>query len=177
MARGTKSTVTLAGGLLGGAFLFACVMSLVFPGVASAQTHKASNGATAKGDPPVQPVITLERSACHGQCAEYKLSFFEDGQVVYDGVANVSKAGRWFARLPRSTVDGLVADFKRLGYDSLASKYPPGLNPTPVATTTFRVGDKIKSVSHEEGSPFPPAALSTLEDRIDASVQSVDWVK
>jgi hypothetical protein len=153
---------------------------LALPGVAIAQarhTSSPSNGRTAAGDPPLQPVITLERSACHGQCAEYRLSFFEDGQVVYDGVANVSKAGRWYARVSRSTVESLVAEFRRIGYDSLSPKYPPGLTASPIATTTLRVGDRLKTVTHEEGSPFPPASLSVLEDRLDSSVQSVDWVK
>lgn len=180
MVRGARWLATFAGGLLGGAVMCACVATLAMPGVASAQAHHAStgsNGRTATGDPPAQPVITLERSACHGQCAEYKLAFYEDGQVVYDGVANVSKAGRWYAHLPRSTVDGLVAEFRRIGYDSLSPKYPPGLSASPIATTSLRLGERLKTVTHEEGSPFPPVSLSVLEDRIDASVQSVDWVK
>jgi hypothetical protein len=121
--------------------------------------------------------MTLERSACHGQCAEYRLAFYEDGQVVYDGLANVSKAGRWYAHVPRETVERLVGEFRRIGYDSLSAKYPPGINQSPVATTSLRAGDKLKSVTHEEGSPFPPPALSVLEDRLDASVQSVDWAR
>ena len=180
MVSGVRTVATRADGLLAAAVMCAVIATLALPGRANAQAHHAaagSNGRTAAGDPPVQPVITLERSACHGQCAEYKLSFYEDGQVAYDGLANVSKAGRWYARLPRTTVDGLVAEFRRIGYDSLSAKYPPGLSQSPVATTTLRLGDRIKTVTHEEGSPFPPPGLSVLEDRIDASVQSVDWVK
>jgi len=128
-------------------------------------------------DPPAQPVITLERTECHGQCPEYKLAFYDDGQVVYDGLANVSKAGRWYAHLPRETVLRLVTEFRRIGYDSLAPKYPPGIAPSPLATISLRAGDKVKVVSHEQNSPFPPAGLSILEDRIDASVQSVDWAR
>lgn len=162
-----------------GALLLAAAASVVVPGMAGAQSthHAHSNGRTAPVDSTAQPVITLERSACHGQCAEYKLAFFPDGQVMYDGMANASKAGRWYAHLPRETVDRLVAEFHRIRFDSLSTKYPPGINQSPVATTTLREGDKFKTVTHEEGSPFPPPALSVLEDRLDASVQSVDWVR
>jgi len=162
-----------------GALLLAGAASIVVPGAAAAQsTHRTrSTGRTAPIDSTAQPVITLERSSCHGQCAEYKLAFFPDGQVVYDGMANASKAGRWYAHLPRETVDRLVAEFRRIGYDSLSTKYPPGISQSPVATTTLREGEKLKTVTHEEGSPFPPPALSVLEDRLDASVQSVDWVR
>jgi (2Fe-2S) ferredoxin len=190
MARSTRSMATLPRGWVGAAWAvpFACIGVLVCPQGASAQiagaqgvsaptTHHASNGRTAAADPAPQPVITLERSECHGQCAEYRLAFYEDGQVVYDGVANVSKAGRWYARVPRESVESLVADFRRIGYDSLTAKYPPGLTASPVATVSLREGSKIKVVTHEQDSPFPPAALGALEDRIDAAVQSVDWVK
>jgi len=145
---------------------------------AQAAHHARSLGRTAAAaDVPVPPVITLERSACRGQCAEYKLAFYEDGQVVYDGVANVSKAGRWYARVPHSTVDDLVADFRRIGYDTLSAKYPPGLTDSPIATTSLREAGRVRVVSHQQNSPFPPPALSVLEDRLDAAVQSVDWVK
>lgn len=190
MARSTRSITSLTGAFAG-AVTLGCVGVFAGSQIASAQTpaqtagaqttsattHHASNGRTAAADPVPQPVITLERSQCRGQCAEYRLAFYDDGQVVYDGVANVSKAGRWYARVPRSTVESLVGDFRRLGYDSLSAKYPGGLTPSPVATTSLREGAKIKVVSHEQESPFPPPALGALEDRIDAAVQSVDWVK
>jgi hypothetical protein len=128
-------------------------------------------------DPGPGPVITLERSACHNQCAEYRLSFYEDGMVVYVGGANASKGGRWHAMLPQRTVNQLVAEFQRIGFTKLDDKYPGGLNPSALAITSLRSGDKIKTVTHEVDSPFPPASLAVLEDRLDAAVQSVDWVK
>jgi hypothetical protein len=147
---------------------------------AGAQTtvhYARAHGRDAHTDPAPEPVFTLERASCRGQCAEYKLSFFEDGQVVYDGKANVSKAGRWYARVTRQTVEELVGAFRRIGYDSLQTKYPPGLTESPVAITTLREGTRIKSVEHEQGSPFPPSSLGVLEDRIDNAVQSANWEK
>jgi hypothetical protein len=158
----------------------ACVAMLAMPGVASAQAHHAStgsNGRTAAGDPPAQPVITLERTACHGQCAEYKLSFYDDGQVLYDGKANVSKAGRWHATVSKQIVTQLLGEFQRMNFQSLQDKYPAGLTETSTAVTSLRTGDKVKIVTHDVGSPFPPAALIALEDRIDAAVQSVNWIR
>ncbi len=127
--------------------------------------------------PATPPLITLERTGCHGQCAEYKLSFFEDGQVVYEGKANVSKAGRWHATVTRDILSDLLTEFQRTSYATLSDKYPAGLTETSTATTSLRTGDTVKTVTHEVGSPFPPAALIALEDRIDASVQSVDWTR
>jgi hypothetical protein len=159
-----RTTVTLALALL-------CATA----GRASAQTHY-SHGKLAKA-PAEAPVFTLERTQCQGQCAEYKLSFYSDGTVTYDGKANVSKAGHWRATIPRETVSRIVADFQRLDFFSLENSYAGGLSKNPVAITTLRQNDHVKTVSHDQGSPFSPDALTTLEDRIDGAVQSVDWVR
>lgn len=144
-------------------------------GSASAQTHY-SHGKLAKASAE-SPVFTLERAQCQGQCAEYKLAFYGDGTVTYDGKANVSKAGHWHAMIPRETVTRIVADFQRLDFFSLENSYAGGLSKNPVAITTWRQNDHVKTVTHDTGSPFSPEALTTLEDRIDAAVQSVDWVR
>ncbi|GEM_PF-3461022 len=126
---------------------------------------------------PASPVFTLERTDCRGQCGEYKLSFYADGTVIYDGKANVSKAGRWTGRIPPATVDELAGEFRRIGYDTLAATYPQGLAETSVAIVSLHEGDRVKTVRHDVSSPFPPPTLTILEDRIDAAVQSVTWAK
>jgi hypothetical protein len=142
----------------------------------NAQTGQHAVKATPASSAP-QPIITLERTACHGQCAEYKLSFYEDGEVVYEGRAGSSKAGRWRATLTPHTISQLVGEFQRIGFMSFDETYPGGLNPSALAITTFRSGSKVKTVTHEVDSPFPPKSLPVLEDRLDVAVQSVDWVR
>jgi hypothetical protein len=146
---------------------------------ASAQTHvsqaklaKSSAKATADA-----PVFTLERTQCKGMCAEYKLSFYSDGTVLYEGKANVSKAGRWRATISHNDMTQIMSAFERLNFFSLDNSYAGGLSQNPVAITSWRQNDRVKTVTHDEGSPFSPAQLTTLEDRIDAAVQSVDWVR
>jgi len=142
---------------------------------ASAQTH-VSHAKLAKA-PAAAPVFTLERTQCKGQCAEYKLSFYSDGRVDYEGKANVSKAGHWHAMISRETFNSIVTDFQRINYFSLDNSYSGGLTQDPVAITSWRQSDRVKTVTHDVGSPFSPGALTTLEDQIDAAVQSVDWVR
>jgi uncharacterized protein DUF6438 len=111
-------------------------------------------------------------------CAEYKLSIYSDGQVIYDGKANVSKAGRWRAMISRQEVNDILGTFQRLNYFSLENSYAgAGLGPNPIAITSWRQNDRVKTITHDEGSPFSPEALTTLEERIDAAVQSADWVR
>ena len=142
---------------------------------ASAQTH-VSHAKLAKA-PAAAPVLTLERTQCKGQCAEYKLSFYGDGRVDYEGKANVSKAGHWHATISRETLNQIVTDFQRINYFTLENSYAGGLSQNPVAITSWRQNERVKTVTHDVGSPFSPGALTTLEDQIDAAVQSVDWVR
>ena len=144
-------------------------------GGAAAQTHY-SHGKLAKA-PAAAPVFTLERTQCKGACAEYKLSFYSDGRVDYEGKANVSKAGHWHATISREAFNQISVDFQRINFFSLENSYAGGLSQNPVAITSWRQNDRVKTVSHDVGSPFSPAALTTLEDQIDAVVQSVDWVR
>jgi hypothetical protein len=155
--------------------ILACSLLCATAAVASAQTH-VSHARLAKA-PVESPLFTLERTQCKGQCAEYKLSFFGDGLVTYDGKANVSKAGRWHATIARATVTEIIGDFHRMDFFSLENAYAGGLSKNPVAITSWRQNDRVKTVMHDEGSPFSPGALTTLEDQIDAAVQSVDWVR
>jgi|SRR5579863_6691279 uncharacterized protein DUF6438 len=163
----------------GGRLAAACVLiAASAPQSASGQAaHRSRPQPAPTPAPAAPPVITLERTGCHGQCAEYKLSFYEDGQVVYEGKANVSKAGRWHATVTKDILSDLLTEFQRTSYSALSDTYPAGLTETSTAITSLRTGDKVKTVTHEVGSPFPPAALIALEDRIDASVQSVDWTR
>jgi hypothetical protein len=157
----------------------ACVVisAAAAPRASAQAAHRPHPQPAAAPEPATPPIVTLERTGCHGQCAEYKLSFYDDGEVIYEGKANVSKAGRWRATLSKDVLADLITEFQRTGYASLTDKYPAGLTETSTATVSLRTGDKVKTVSHEVGSPFPPAALIALEDRIDASVQSAEWVR
>lgn len=142
---------------------------------ASAQTH-ISHAKLGKASTET-PVFTLERTQCRSMCPEYKLSFYSDGRVIYDGKANVSKSGIWRATISREEVNDIITHFQKLNYFALENSYAGGLTQNPVAITSWRQNDRVKTVTHDQGSPFSPEALSTLEDRIDAAVQSADWVR
>jgi len=129
------------------------------PAARSGRPHTAARRRRPLPGPSDPAVITLERTGCHGQCAEYKLSFYDDGEVVYEGKANVSKAGRWHATVTKDILSDLLTEFQRTSYGALSDKYPAGLTETSIATTSLRTGDKVKTVTHEVGSPFPPASL------------------
>ena len=96
--------------------LAACVVAAATtPGRALGQAAHRSKAPAVAPAPSAPPIITLERTGCHGQCAEYKLSFYDDGEVVYEGKANVSKAGRWHATVTKDILSDLLTEFQRTG--------------------------------------------------------------
>jgi hypothetical protein len=147
-----------------------------FAATAGAQATRSHSHGSVKLTGPA-PLITMERTQCKGMCAEYKLSIYADGTVIYEGKANVSKAGFWRATVPKERVDELAAQFDRIGFTALQPSYGGGLSQNPVAILSYRHSDSTKTVSHDEGSPFSPKALTALEDEVDNAVQSVNWVR
>src|ERR1700743_33969 len=118
---------------------FAVAIALLTASAAAgAQTmHSHSHGSVKLTG--ASPVITMERTQCKGMCAEYKLSFYDDGSVVYDGKVGASKAGGWRATVSKEILDDLVTQFQRIDYFTLKPSYNGGLSQNPVAITSFRL--------------------------------------
>ncbi|WP_199332923.1 DUF6174 domain-containing protein [Nostoc sp. FACHB-190] len=121
-------------------------------------------------------LITLQRTACYGTCPIYKITIFPDGRVVYEGERFVKVVGKRTARISPQAVRRLVAEFNKVNYFSLANSYQGGRTDAPSAITSLTIGKRQKTVNHYLGSPNAPQALTALENKIDAVVNSQRWV-
>jgi hypothetical protein len=121
--------------------------------------------------------ITLQRTGCFGTCPAYQLTIHGDGSVVYRGDMYVKTKGRATAHVGKETVRGLVRQFQRINYFSLQDKYEGGPTDGPSQITSILLGGRKKTVDHYSGSPDAPKALTSLEDAIDAAVNSQQWVQ
>jgi hypothetical protein len=118
-------------------------------------------------------VITLERTACFGACPVYSLRITTDGRIEYEGRRFVRVVGKATARVPPEAVSELVAEFERIHYFDLEDKYTAPITDLPTTTTTIRIGSRFKQVVDYFGAP---AALTSLEQRIDEVAGSKRWV-
>jgi Family of unknown function (DUF6174)/Domain of unknown function (DUF6438) len=121
-------------------------------------------------------IITLQRTACFGTCPIYKISIFPDGRVVYEGERFVKVVGKRTARIRPQAVKRLVEEFEKLNYFALPNNYQGGPTDLPSAITSLTIGKQHKTVNHYLGSPNAPQALTALENKIDAVVNSRRWV-
>ncbi|MBD2439547.1 DUF6174 domain-containing protein [Nostoc sp. FACHB-110] len=120
--------------------------------------------------------ITLQRTACFGTCPIYKITIFPDGRVVYEGERFVKVVGKRTARISPQAVRKLVAEFDKLNYFSLSDNYQGGPTDQPSAITSLTIGKQQKTVNHYLGSPNASQALTALENKIDAVVNSQRWI-
>ena len=138
--------------------------------------------------PPVEDAgadgaaITLERTACFGDCPVYRISVSPGGSVSYEGKAHVRQLGPASARIPEERVKSLLSELDRAGYFSFADRYAPAeaacgryVTDSPSAISSIQLQGRAKRIEHDYGCGAAPRALAVLERRIDEVLGSAQW--
>jgi hypothetical protein len=123
-----------------------------------------------------QAALTLERTACFGFCPIYKLTVYGNGKVVYEGKRFVKVTGTRTTTISQTALRKLIADFQKINYFKLQDSYTGGHTDAPSAITSLTMGKKQKTVHHYLPSPDAPTQLTELENKIDAVVNSKQWI-
>jgi hypothetical protein len=122
--------------------------------------------------------ITLARTPCFGFCPVYDLTIRGDGTVVYTGTGYVATRGRQEGHISTAQVQELLAFFNKVAYTALQPEYTMyEITDLPYATTSLTVDGQTHRVNHYHGDRSAPEKLRLLEDRIDAVVNSAQWIK
>lgn len=124
-------------------------------------------------------VITLERTMCFGTCPVYTVTVYGDGKVIFEGQKYVKVTGRRTARISPQQVRQLIAEFDKAHYFALQDRYyaPNSRTDFPSAITSITIGARTKTVDHYLGDSSAPPALTNLEDKIDAIVNTKRWIR
>jgi len=114
-------------------------------------------------------LITINRTACHGDCAVYSARIYADGTVVYVGVGGVKEVGERRHKISQGAIQALIKEFQRLDYWSLKDSYEvdeQGMASTgqQITTTSICFDGKTKQVVNIYG----PKRLDELEERIES---------
>lgn len=123
--------------------------------------------------------ITLERTTCYGGCPTYSLSISGDGSVRYIGTHWVKVIGEASSQVAVSEVQALVDEMWTDGYLDMNEPSPCSETYTdaPSAITSLTLGSQTHRVDHYRGNSCAPAALTTIENRIDEVAGSERWVR
>lgn len=148
------------------------LVSVTATGCAGSQTSTPTNSELN------EVVITLERTACKGTCPVYKVTINGNGTVVYEGRDFVKTTGRVESTISDEKIKQLVSEFNKIDYFSLNDSYVERvITDAPSAITSITLGGKTKTIKHYHGDLNAPKELTELEDRIDETVNSAQWIE
>lgn len=145
-----------------------------------------SNGnSESRGSKPISvdfDSVTLQRTACYGQCPIYAVEIYGNGQVKYTGKDFVKVKGIRQSSVPPANVELLAAALRHVKFEQIREKYQfetDGCVSMPTDFPSFSISvtkaGKTKSVAFYTGchGPTVPAEdLEWLSNTIDVLAQT-----
>jgi Domain of unknown function (DUF6438)/Gram-negative bacterial TonB protein C-terminal len=138
--------------------------------------------------------ITLIRSACFGSCPDYRVTIDGAGNVEFttgdDSVPGAPEVHRAFsagpgvvvggthrATIDRPALDALIERFRAVHFFGLRQEYRAGVTDNPTQVLGFSSGGHHwEVVDYVGGQAGMPAAVTALEDAVDAAAGTSQWV-
>ncbi len=136
--------------------LWLLAFSLALPACAQKKLPRKHKAAPAATVAPKQaaPVLVFQRTPCYGRCPAYTATIFADGRVEYDGQRFVPLLGKHTLALPAAKVNALLAEAKRINFNSLQERYAGNTSDLPATIITVQpVGQPLHAVFAEEDIP------------------------
>ncbi len=92
-------------------------------------------------------LISLKKTVCFGECPAYSVQFYKDGTVLYEGIENVDRIGKFKGKLEMSQINEILVSANEMGYFNLDPKYDNEyVSDMPTATTYLDYKGKQKKV-------------------------------
>lgn len=117
------------------------------------------------------PIITLQRDACFGMCPVYTIAAFEDGTIVYTGIAHVKQLGVQIYKADPLAISVIPQKAQALGYFDWQDSYTKQvMTDQATVTSSIRMDDQFKQIVRYNGDPNAPVGLTWIEENIDQLV-------
>ena len=92
-------------------------------------------------------VMSLSRSVCFGTCPAFEAKIFGNGIVVYEGIKNVKRIGKYKGKISVDEINRFMLTASKLGFFKLKDKYDnPNVTDLPTAVTFLNYNGKKKKV-------------------------------
>ena len=95
---------------------------------------------------PEPDELTLERTACSGECPVYTLTLRANGRVHFAGVADVAAIGERDWRMEPAFAKHLFSEFARADFFHFAKRYPTEVEEFPGLVLTLRREGRVHRV-------------------------------
>ena len=120
-------------------------------------------------------VISLQRTACFGQCPVYKVEIFKDGTVKYKGTAYIKKRGQHEAIASMAFIKSIQQKAVVINFMSLSDKYPKGdnmISDIPSTISYIRIENEGKLVINNYDAP---KELIAFEQWLEKEIDGLEW--
>jgi hypothetical protein len=113
------------------------------------------------------PLITLQRTQCFGACPIYSVALYEDGTVVYTGIANVDNIGVQVFETDADAIIWIAQKADMFGYFNWQDHYDEYImTDQTTVLTSVRWEDQSKRIARYTGDPNAPIGLVEIEGDI-----------
>lgn len=137
----------------------------------------------ATSSPPADDFeVRLSRSGCYGPCPSYTVTIHGDGRIDYVGRSHVFISGAQQGQAEATSLAALRTRLRAADFSPLANRYRHGspacgLWTTDMPTVIVEVfsDGRRQRAEHDYGCAAAPAALTQIEQAIDAVAQSSQW--
>lgn len=140
-----------------------------------ASVYELSNSPDTLITPP-SIALSMERQPCLiGKCPVYKIQFFEDGKVTYQGKSDVSKVGKYETTITKEELNTLLIMAKNIDYFELENLYPTVgkiIYEVPLTITFVRYHSEFNLVENHHDAPV---SLIRFEQHIEELVENLEW--
>lgn len=124
--------------------------------------------------------VTLERTACRGNCPVYSMTINGDGSVEYEGFMNTPFKGRRIGVIAKDSISAMMRDIEAVNINDLQAENLMQSS-TDMPSVIFTVLHSKKGVIRGkriydyQGDATAPEALRILYNRIDSWYSIIQW--
>lgn len=121
-------------------------------------------------------VLSMERKPCMiGKCPSYKVEFFDDGRIQYEGKSYVDNYGQYETQISKVELSKLLDMAKNIGYLDFQNRYPTSGQIIYDVPLTISYVEYYAEVNYIENHHNAPVSLIRFERHIEALIDNLEW--
>ena len=96
-----------------------------------------------------ESIIEIQKTACFGSCPIYRINFFSNGDVIYDGKKFVKEIGKFKKKIKVKEVEKILNFATKINFSKMKDEYTRPISDIPI--TYIRI--KNKKIKNHIGGP------------------------
>jgi hypothetical protein len=119
-----------------------------------------------------RPLIILEKTACYGSCPVFKLTVFNNGKLLFNGIENTKLKGNYCGLLKKRELNKLREAFQKKDFFAYKDSYLTQFKDLPTTYITYFREGKSKKIKDYDGAPID---LRDLENMVQNLIDIEKW--